>query len=85
MEILSYLIEDYIRCKGNLKTTLSYDNRISLRERLKISEAKFNTTLSRLRSKKVINDLGINKNYLVYPDSEGLSISFDLKMYAEKS
>ena len=78
MEVLSCLIEHYILCKGDAKEMLSYDNRVRIREELSISEGKFNTTLSRLRRKKAITDLGPNRNYIVYPDKEGLTVTFRL-------
>ena len=80
MELLSCLIESYIICKGNFEETLNYENRVKIREELSISEAKFNTTLSRLRFKKAVTDLGINRNFLIYPDEEGFKLEFNLTL-----
>lgn len=61
------------------KVLFNYETKTDIRENLKLSVASMNNNMSSLRSKGIIKDGKISKNYLIHPTNE-CNIVFSFKV-----
>jgi hypothetical protein len=62
------------------KLIFSYENKKQIEETLKISDSTLANCLTSLRKHGMIEDNQLRKAFRIYPDDEGFSLTFNLKL-----